>query len=133
MAQNMFYKQKFSVLKVVKHKAVSSATYSSSNVYRVLCSDAFRGLTSPNGFHCVTTTSNCFLFVNHAWKFPARRLRNVLFVFAFCRLIASGPFTMAMSDGRTTPRDILSIKGPYAVQSYLVNEIQEVYSGFQFV
>ena len=34
---------------------------------------------------------------------------------------------MALSDGATTPRDILDIQGPAAVQSYLVNEIQEVY------
>jgi len=34
---------------------------------------------------------------------------------------------MALSDGATTPRDILNIKGPSAVQQYLVNEIQEVY------
>ena len=33
----------------------------------------------------------------------------------------------AMSDGSITPSDILSIKGPFAVQEYLVNEIQEVY------
>ncbi len=33
----------------------------------------------------------------------------------------------ALSDGATTPADILSIKGPTAVQEYLVNEIQEVY------
>jgi DNA-directed RNA polymerase subunit beta' len=32
-----------------------------------------------------------------------------------------------LSDGATTPSDILNIKGPYAVQEYLVNEIQEVY------
>jgi DNA-directed RNA polymerase subunit beta' len=32
-----------------------------------------------------------------------------------------------LSDGSTSPTDILSIKGPFAVQSYLVNEIQEVY------
>lgn len=32
-----------------------------------------------------------------------------------------------LSDGATTPGDILSIKGPFAVQEYLVNEIQEVY------
>ena len=32
-----------------------------------------------------------------------------------------------LSDGATTPTDILNIKGPYAVQEYLVNEIQEVY------
>jgi DNA-directed RNA polymerase subunit beta' len=32
-----------------------------------------------------------------------------------------------LSDGAITPSDILSIKGPTAVQDYLVNEIQEVY------
>ena len=34
---------------------------------------------------------------------------------------------MSLSDGSTTPSDILNIKGPSAVQQYLVNEIQEVY------
>ena len=34
---------------------------------------------------------------------------------------------MPLSDGATTPSDILRIKGPSAVQQYLVNEIQEVY------
>ena len=33
----------------------------------------------------------------------------------------------ALSDGAITPADILNIKGPTAVQEYLVNEIQEVY------
>ncbi|TAF66655.1 MAG: DNA-directed RNA polymerase subunit beta' [Cytophagales bacterium] len=33
----------------------------------------------------------------------------------------------ALSDGAITPSDILAIKGPTAVQEYLVNEIQEVY------
>ncbi|MGK7390897.1 MAG: DNA-directed RNA polymerase subunit beta' [Candidatus Cyclobacteriaceae bacterium M2_1C_046] len=32
-----------------------------------------------------------------------------------------------LSDGAITPSDILDIKGPTAVQEYLVNEIQEVY------
>ena len=32
-----------------------------------------------------------------------------------------------LSDGQVSPQDILSIKGPRAVQEYLVNEIQEVY------
>ncbi len=32
-----------------------------------------------------------------------------------------------LSDGAITPTDILHIKGPFAVQEYLVNEIQEVY------
>lgn len=34
---------------------------------------------------------------------------------------------MPLSDGAITPEDILKIKGPTAVQEYLVNEIQEVY------
>ncbi len=34
---------------------------------------------------------------------------------------------MPLSDGAITPDDILAIKGPTAVQEYLVNEIQEVY------
>ena len=34
---------------------------------------------------------------------------------------------MQLSDGSITPTDILSIKGPSAVQQYLVNEVQEVY------
>jgi DNA-directed RNA polymerase subunit beta' len=34
---------------------------------------------------------------------------------------------MPLSDGSTTPEDILRIKGPSAVQQYLVNEVQEVY------
>ena len=34
---------------------------------------------------------------------------------------------MPLSDGAITPGDILSIKGPYALQEYIVNEIQEVY------
>ena len=33
----------------------------------------------------------------------------------------------ALSDGTIPAQDILNILGPYAVQSYLVNEIQEVY------
>ena len=33
----------------------------------------------------------------------------------------------ALSDGAVSPGDILAIKGPTAVQEYLVNEIQEVY------
>jgi DNA-directed RNA polymerase subunit beta' len=34
---------------------------------------------------------------------------------------------LPLSDGATTPTDILAIKGPTKVQEYLVNEIQEVY------
>jgi len=33
----------------------------------------------------------------------------------------------ALSDGQISPADILEIKGPHAVQEYVVNEIQEVY------
>ncbi len=33
----------------------------------------------------------------------------------------------ALSDGQIAPHDILSIKGPRAVQEHLVNEVQEVY------
>lgn len=32
-----------------------------------------------------------------------------------------------LSDGATTPSDILAIKGPTAVQEYIVNEVQDVY------
>ncbi len=34
---------------------------------------------------------------------------------------------MPLSDGAVTPEDILRIQGPYKLQEYLVNEIQEVY------
>ncbi len=45
-------------------------------------------------------------------------------------LVQDGDFVKAgyaLSDGAITPDDILAIKGPTAVQEYLVNEIQEVY------
>ena len=45
-------------------------------------------------------------------------------------LAQDGDFIKAgapLSDGSISPADILSIKGPYAVQEYVVNEIQEVY------
>ncbi len=45
-------------------------------------------------------------------------------------LIQEGDFVRAgtpLSDGATAPRDILNIRGPAAVQQYLVNGIQEVY------
>ncbi|NCX95151.1 MAG: DNA-directed RNA polymerase subunit beta' [Chitinophagia bacterium] len=45
-------------------------------------------------------------------------------------MVQDGDFVKAgtpLSDGAITPGDILSIKGPFAVQEYLVNEIQEVY------
>jgi DNA-directed RNA polymerase subunit beta' len=45
-------------------------------------------------------------------------------------LVQDGDFVkagMPLSDGAITPSDILKIKGPAALQAYLVNEIQEVY------
>jgi DNA-directed RNA polymerase subunit beta' len=45
-------------------------------------------------------------------------------------LAQDGDFVKAgtpLSDGQIAPSDILSIKGPFAVQEYVVNEIQEVY------
>ena len=45
-------------------------------------------------------------------------------------LAQDGDFVKAgtpLSDGQIAPIDILDIKGPFAVQEYVVNEIQEVY------
>ncbi|HVZ57658.1 MAG TPA: DNA-directed RNA polymerase subunit beta' [Chitinophagaceae bacterium] len=45
-------------------------------------------------------------------------------------LAQDGDFIKAgspLSDGQVAPVDILAIKGPFAVQEYVVNEIQEVY------
>jgi DNA-directed RNA polymerase subunit beta' len=45
-------------------------------------------------------------------------------------LAQDGDFIKAgspLSDGQIAPYDILAIKGPFAVQEYVVNEIQEVY------
>jgi DNA-directed RNA polymerase subunit beta' len=45
-------------------------------------------------------------------------------------LAQDGDFIKAgtpLSDGQIAPSDILDIKGPFAVQEYVVNEIQEVY------
>jgi len=45
-------------------------------------------------------------------------------------LVQDGDFVRAgtpLSDGAIAPRDILNIKGPFAVQQYLVNGVQEVY------
>ncbi len=45
-------------------------------------------------------------------------------------LVQEGDFVragMRLSDGQISPRDILKIKGPFAVQQYLVNGVQEVY------
>ncbi|HNE93744.1 MAG TPA: DNA-directed RNA polymerase subunit beta', partial [Chitinophagaceae bacterium] len=45
-------------------------------------------------------------------------------------LVQDGDFIKAgapLSDGQIAPADILAIKGPFAVQEFVVNEIQEVY------
>jgi DNA-directed RNA polymerase subunit beta' len=45
-------------------------------------------------------------------------------------LVQEGDFVRAgteLSDGATAPRDILHINGPFAVQEYLVNGVQDVY------
>ena len=45
-------------------------------------------------------------------------------------LVQEGDFVRAgtqMTDGAVAPLDILNIKGPFSVQSYLVNGVQEVY------
>ncbi|MEA2043134.1 MAG: DNA-directed RNA polymerase subunit beta' [Bacteroidota bacterium] len=45
-------------------------------------------------------------------------------------LVQPGDFVKAgfsLSEGAVTPADILAIKGPTAVQEYIVNEVQEVY------
>src|SRR5574344_121555 len=45
-------------------------------------------------------------------------------------LVQEGDYVRAgtpLSDGSTTPSDILAIKGPTAVQEYIVNEVQDVY------
>jgi len=45
-------------------------------------------------------------------------------------LVQEGDFVRAgtpLSDGAITPSDILAIKGPTAVQEYIVNEVQDVY------
>lgn len=45
-------------------------------------------------------------------------------------LVQEGDFVragMPLTDGAVSPLDILNIRGPFAVQSYLVNGVQEVY------
>jgi len=45
-------------------------------------------------------------------------------------LVQEGDFVRAgsqMTDGAVAPLDILNVKGPFAVQSYMVNGVQEVY------
>lgn len=56
--------------------------------------------------------------------------RKYLIPFAKHILLQENDFVHAgerLSDGAISPADILRIKGPNAVQEYLVNEIQEVY------
>ena len=57
-------------------------------------------------------------------------VRKYLVPFSRQILVQDGNFVKAgapLSDGQTAPADILAIKGPFAVQEYVVNEIQEVY------
>ena len=56
--------------------------------------------------------------------------RDYLVSLAKQLLVAENDFVRAgapLSDGRISPQDILRIRGPRAVQEYLVNGIQEVY------
>ena len=58
------------------------------------------------------------------------QIRKYLVPLAKHILVQNGDFVRAvtpLSDGVTAPRDILAIKGPFAVQQYLVNGVQEVY------
>ncbi len=57
-------------------------------------------------------------------------IRKYLVSLAKHILVQENDFVKAgqpLTDGAITPSDILAIKGPTAVQEYLVNEIQEVY------
>ncbi|PJB11741.1 MAG: DNA-directed RNA polymerase subunit beta' [Flavobacteriales bacterium CG_4_9_14_3_um_filter_40_17] len=57
-------------------------------------------------------------------------IRNYLVKLSNQILVQENDFVragMPLSDGSVTPEDILRIKGPSAVQQYLVNEVQEVY------
>jgi DNA-directed RNA polymerase subunit beta' len=56
--------------------------------------------------------------------------RKYLIALSKHMLVQEGDFVragMQLSDGAIAPLDILNIKGPFAVQSYLVNGVQEVY------
>ncbi len=56
--------------------------------------------------------------------------RKYLIGFSKHILVQEGDFVRAgnpLSDGTIAPIDILNIKGPFAVQQYLVNGVQEVY------
>jgi DNA-directed RNA polymerase subunit beta' len=56
--------------------------------------------------------------------------RKYLIALSKHMLVQEGDFVRAgnqLSDGAVAPLDILNIKGPFAVQSYLVNGVQEVY------
>jgi DNA-directed RNA polymerase subunit beta' len=57
-------------------------------------------------------------------------IRKYLVPLAKHILVQENDFVKAgssLSEGATTPSDILAIKGPTAVQEYIVNEVQEVY------
>jgi DNA-directed RNA polymerase subunit beta' len=58
------------------------------------------------------------------------QIRKYLVPLAKHILVQDGDFVRSctpLSDGVIAPRDILAIKGPFAVQQYLVNGVQEVY------
>jgi DNA-directed RNA polymerase subunit beta' len=58
------------------------------------------------------------------------QIRKYLVPLAKHILVQNGDFVRActpLSDGVIAPRDILAIRGPFAVQQYLVNGVQEVY------
>jgi hypothetical protein len=45
----------------------------------------------------------------------------------WCRKMTTSGQEHPLSDGAITPSDILAIKGPTAVQEYILNEVQDVY------
>lgn len=58
------------------------------------------------------------------------QIRKYLIPLSKQLLVQEGDFVRAgtpLSDGAISPKDILAIKGPFAVQQYLVNGVQEVY------
>jgi DNA-directed RNA polymerase subunit beta' len=58
------------------------------------------------------------------------QLRKYLIPLSKHLLVQDGDYIRAgdrLSDGAISPRDILNIQGPFAVQQYLVNGVQEVY------
>jgi len=63
-------------------------------------------------------------------KSKAEELKKYLVPLSRQILVQENDYVRAgtpLSDGATTPADILAIKGPTKVQEYIVNEVQEVY------